>query len=913
MASLKEYQEKRRFSDTPEPRGKVKAGKGSHFVVQEHHARRLHYDFRLEIDGVLKSWAVPKGPSLNPSDKRLAVQTEDHPLEYGKFHGEIPAGHYGAGQVSIWDNGTFEMEGNLNASEQLARGEMKLVLHGRKLAGSFVLVKIRGKEGKEWLLIKHSDPFADRHWTIENAREIAPAARPSANEIGSSNPAANRAAFPAKAHGAKKTIKLPPGACQAPMPSKIHPALASIADEPFSGLDWIFEIKWDGVRTLADVSGNKVRLWARSGREISREYPELLSMADALNAKEAWMDGEIVSLDAEGRSDFQQLQARMGQQKPSAQLIEQVPVYYYVFDLLYLDGHDLRGLPLIERKKLLREVLLDDPLVRYSDHVVEKGKELYELAASRGLEGILAKKSASVYPEKRTSAWLKIKLYQDLDAVVGGWTDPRGSREHFGALLVGLYEGEELEFIGGVGSGFGGDAQKRLWDALRQRKTAKSPFASAPDTREEPHWVKPELVARVRFGGWTDGRHLRQPTFLGLQEDRDGKDCTFEGQAQPVPEAAEDSPPVERAKRATKARWQALRGPKKQLRPELTSSKVALTTAATAVAASPSAAADLSKDADIERELFGGSRDSVHVDLDGQRLRFTNLNKIYFPGDNLTKRNLIAHYWRVAPLILPFLQDRPLVLRRYPNGIEGKPFFQKDAGAGTPEWVKTVAIDSDHRGETIDYIVANDRATLLYLANLGCIDENPWSSRYTDMDHPDYVFIDLDPTEGASFATVIKVAKIVLSLFEKVGMKVYAKTSGGRGIHIFLPLEPRYTYEQARIFVEAIASLISQKYPGLLTSERSVRKRVKGTIHIDSHQNSRGQSLASVYSVRAYSHGPVSTPVRMKDLVSDKLQPDHWNLKNIEARLDQVGDLWADFWKNRQKLEALVQHGQIEL
>ncbi|MGA8229886.1 MAG: DNA ligase D, partial [Candidatus Acidiferrales bacterium] len=776
MASLKEYQEKRRFSDTPEPRGKVKASKGSHFVVQEHHARRLHYDFRLEIDAVLKSWAVPKGPSLNPSDKRLAIQTEDHPLEYGKFHGEIPAGHYGAGQVSIWDNGTFEMEGNLSASEQLARGELKLVLHGRKLAGSFVLVKIRGKEGKEWLLIKHSDAFADRHWTIEKAGEIAPGARANTTRAGSSDLAAGRAALPAKAHVAKKKIELPPGARPAPMPSKIHPALASIADKPFSDPDWIFEIKWDGVRTLANVSGNKVRLWARSGREISREYPELLNLADALNAKEAWVDGEIVSLDAEGRSDFQQLQARMGQQKPVGQLIEQVPVYYYVFDLLYLDGHDLRGLPLIERKKLLRAVLLDDPLVRYSDHVVEKGKELYELAARRGLEGILAKKSASVYPEKRSSAWLKIKLYQDLDAVVGGWTDPRGSREHFGALLAGLYDGEKLEFIGAVGSGFTGELQQRLWNALQQRKTAKSPFATAPDTREESHWVKPELVARIKFGGWTDGRHLRQPTFLGLPEDRQAKDCTFEGQALPLPKAVEDSPHVARAKRASKARWQALRGPKKQQSPE-----PAPTTAAPATAASPVSAADLSRDADIERELFGGSRDSVYVDVDGQRLRFTNLNKIYFPGDNLTKRNLIAHYWRVAPLILPFLKDRPLVLRRYPNGITGKPFFQKDAGAGTPEWVKTVAIDSEHRGETIDYIVANDRATLLYLANLGCIDENPWSSRYTDMDHPDYVFIDLDPTEGASFTTVIKVAKILLSLFEKVGMKVYAKTSGGRG------------------------------------------------------------------------------------------------------------------------------------
>jgi bifunctional non-homologous end joining protein LigD len=911
MASLKEYQEKRKFRETPEPRGKVRASLGSHFVVQEHHARRLHYDFRLEIDGVLKSWAVPKGPSLNPSDKRLAIQTEDHPLEYGKFHGEIPAGQYGAGQVAIWDQGTFEMEGNRSASEQLARGELKLILRGRKLAGSFVLVKIRGKEGKEWLLIKHSDAAANSNWKLEDAADVSPSVHAIVRKSGSDHGHAPRPA--AKAGTAKTKIKFPPGARKALMPSKVQPALASIADAPFSSPDWIFEIKWDGVRTLANVSGGKVRLWARSGRDISREYPELLNLAGALNAHEAWLDGEIVTLDAQGRSDFQQLQARMGQQKPTAALMEQVPAYYYVFDLLYLDGHDLRGVPLIERKNLLRAILDDDSRIRYSDHVVEKGKELYEVAAQRGLEGIVAKKSGSVYPEKRGSAWVKIKLFQDLDAVIGGWTDPRGAREHFGALLVGLYDEGRLEFIAGVGSGFAGPTHKRVWDALQRRQTAKSPFATPPATREKAYWVKPELVARVKFSGWTDGRHLRQPTFLGLQEDRDAKDCTFEEQMKSAIDVPEQSPVVTRAKRASKARWQALRGPKtkSRARPSTVAPPVAATPAP-APAAAASSGADLSTDSEIEQELSSGSRDSVYVDVDGQRLRFTNLNKIYFPGEKLTKRNLLAHYWRVAPLIVPFLKDRPLVLRRFPNGIEGQPFFQKDAGVGTPEWVKTVPIDSEGRGKTIDYIVANDRATLLYLTNLGCIDENPWSSRYTDTDHPDYVFIDLDPTEGATFSAVIKAAKIVLTLFEKVEMKVYAKTSGARGIHIFLPLEARYTYEQARIFVETIASLVARKHPGLLTPERSVRKRVSGTIHIDSHQNSRGQSLASVYSVRAYPHGPVSTPLRMKDL-SEKLRPEQWNLQTIPARLDEVGDLWADFWENRQKLETLVEHPPIEL
>lgn len=872
MASLTDYRKKRKFTETSEPRGKSRARSSDRFVVQEHHARRLHYDFRLEIDGVLKSWAVPKGPSLNPADKRLAVQTEDHPLEYGSFHGTIPAGNYGAGEVKIWDSGTFEPEGQLSASEQLRRGELKFILHGEKLKGSFVLVKLRRNEsGRDWLLIKHRDEAATGGGAASRPRVILP----SNTRENSAPPSASRRGTPHTKH------KMPEAAQKAPMPQNIRVALATLADAPFSSPDWLFEIKWDGGRTLSAIRDGKVQLWSRSDRDVTREYPELSHLAAHVDAETTWLDGEVVALDDEGRSDFEKLQMRFSVQKPSPQLLEKVPIVYYVFDLLYLDGYDLRSVPLIERKALLKEVLRADTRIRYSDHVLEKGKELFEVALQKHLEGIVAKKIASTYPAGRTSSWLKIKLDQDIDAVVGGWTDPRGTREYFGALLLGLYKEEKLEYIGNVGSGFSHELQQKLWPQLQNLRVSECPFSAEPATREQAYWVTPALVARVRFGGWTEARHLRQPRFLGLQEDREAKDCTFEEQMkQPV------------TKKGRKKKTQGENEPPALIRARPVPSEDALDT-----------------DESIRQELENGKSDNIFIELDGHRLHLTNLNKIYFPGDGFRKRDLIAHYFWAAPMILPLLEDRPLVLRRYPNGIEQEAFFQKDAGKGTPEWVKTVSILAEGRGRTVRYIIANDRATLVYLANLGCIDQNPWSSRYNDQDHPDYIFFDLDPSEGTQFSTVIKFGKLFLETLGELKVKAFAKTSGATGFHIFIPIEPRYTFEQARLFVQAVSSIVSKKNPGILTSERTVRKRAKGSIYVDAHQNSRGQSLASAYSVRAFPHAPVSTPVRLGDLKPD-LQPVKWNLKTMRRRVDAVGDLWADFWKSRQALESLFEDAE---
>jgi bifunctional non-homologous end joining protein LigD len=875
--ALQEYRRKRQFEATPEPRGKDRAGHGNRFVVQEHHATRLHYDFRLEVNGVLKSWAVPKGPSLDPSDKRLAVQTEDHPLEYAKFEGTIPAGNYGAGEVIVWDEGTYETEGSLPADKQLERGELKFRLHGQKLKGSFVLVKLRfsrsGKPGKDWLLIKHRDSAAQEGWNVNEHSESVVSGR-------SIRPREKDSAAAGSARGkqtAPQKIEFPSGAKKAPMPEHVVPALATLAENPFSDPAWLFEIKWDGVRTLARVKDHQLKLWSRSQREITGEYPEMAVLPNYVNGHDVWLDGEIVALDKDGRSDFQMLQQRFSVQSPSAELMRKVPVVYYVFDVLYCDGYDLRKVPLIERKKLLRRILDADSLVRYSDHEVEKGRELYDLARERGLEGIIGKQIHAAYPEGRTKSWLKFKFDRELDAVVGGWTDPRKSREHFGALLVGLYEGKRLEFIAGAGTGFSVALQASLAERLRAFHISDCPFAEEPDTREKAHWVRPELVARVTYSGWTEGRHLRQPRFAGLLEDHDPRECTFEKEMR-----------IEKDVNANQGD-----GRKHSAK------------SATRVHARASSAAALTEK-ELAKELDAGAREDVFAEVGGQTLHFTNLNKVYFPQDGYTKRDLLAYYLHMAPFILSFLKDRPLVLRRYPNGIEGDAFFQKDVGKGVPDWIQTAAITSESKGSKIHYFLANDLPALLYLTNLGCIDHNPWSSRYDDQEHPDYIFFDLDPSAGAEFASVVKLARALTERLESLRLRVFVKTSGATGLHIFIPIRPHYGYEQVRQFVELVATWTARDYPELITTERSLSKRPQRSIYVDAHQNSRGQSLASVYSVRAFPHAPVSAPVSFREL-NAKLRADTWNIKSLPARVKKIGDLWARFWKERQDLEHAVQ------
>src|SRR6267378_2686269 len=717
MAKLEEYKRKRRLYRTPGPSGapepiadKVQekaspgpkpatAGKrtrlpkpklpqlevrpgaehGDTFVVQKHRATRLHYDFRLAIDGTLKSWAVPKGPSQSHADKRLAVQTEDHPLDYANFEGKIPEGNYGAGTVMVWDRGTFHVEGNPDALKQLEKGEIKFSLNGEKLKGSFVLVKLKQSEkGNEWLMIKHKDAAEDSSWNIDEHDGSALTGR-TIEEIKEQLPPRRRAIpiHPSELQGARK----------AAIPSRVEPMLATLADHPFSDPNWLFEIKWDGVRALARIENGALALRSRNSIDITKRYPELASLTDALAARQAILDGEIVALDAQGHSDFELLQERMHVRAPSESLVTQIRVVYFAFDLLYCDGYDLRQAPLLERKQLLQRLLYTSERFRYADHQLEHGKELFALAEQNGLEGIVAKRADSPYVSDRSPYWVKLKSTKTVDAVVGGWTESRTSALPFGSLLLGLYQGKKLRFIGHVGTGFDAKKLKELTSKLKELAASTCPFDAVPETNEKPSWVSPTLVARVKFSGWTQEHSLRHPVFVALREDARPTDCQWENE-------------------------------------------VATSTLASVVVRAPEVVGRvLNARAEVENELFKGRSETVTIELDGKRLRLSNLNKVYFPESGHTKRNLLAYYYRMADFILPFLRDRALVLRRYPDGIKGQAFFQKDVREGLPEWFKTVPVDSEHRGEVIHYATANDRASLLFLTGLGCIDHNPWSNR----------------------------------------------------------------------------------------------------------------------------------------------------------------------------------------
>src|SRR5271170_2461838 len=532
MAKLAEYRRKRDFKVTSEPAGGETGASSRIFVIQKHSATRLHYDLRLEMDGVLKSWAVPKGPSLDPTVKRLAIQVEDHPFEYRKFEGRIPQGQYGGGDVIVWDRGKYTVDGTLSGQAQLAKGDLKFTLQGEKLRGSFVLVKIRrGEKQNEWLLIKHRDQFANPIWNIDEYGESVVSGRPvntSKEPAGKVAPRAGNAVF-AKSEKARSKLGVGEiaGAQKAAMPQKVPVTLARLAEKPFSNPDWIFEVKWDGVRTVAFIEKGRVMLQARSGRDVTQEYPEFQELAARVRAATAILDGEIVALDPDGRSNFQRLQDRIGVENPSAKLLEATPTVYYAFDLLYCDSYDLRKAALRDRKKLLHELLQTDELVRYSSHVEEKGDELFVVAKQKLLEGIVAKDARSVYTGDRTSQWLKFKIINELDAVIGGWTAPRRSRKYFGALVVGLYHGKDLQAIGSVGTGFDGEQQRNIFQKLQTLRVDKSPFHPVPRLAEAVVWVKPELVARVKFANWTDGDNLRAPVFLSIRNDRQAKSVTF--------------------------------------------------------------------------------------------------------------------------------------------------------------------------------------------------------------------------------------------------------------------------------------------------------------------------------------------------------------------------------------------------
>ena len=611
---------------------------------------------------------------------------------------------------------------------------------------------------------------------------------------------------------------------------------AALADRPPSGADWLFEVKWDGVRAIAFIDHEEVRLQSRSGLRCERQYPELAVIPHQLAARQAVLDGEIAVLDDKGISRFHLIQPRIANSDPNtiAHLVRSTPVVYFVFDLLYLDGYDLRNVDLSERRKLLEQVVTPSEVLRVSEAFPAAGQEMLEAARAHGLEGIVAKRAASCYESKRSADWQKIKIVTQQEFVIGGFTEPQGDRDHFGALVLGVYEGDELRWVGNVGTGFD---QKTLADLRRRLQplvTAKSPFSERPKPDRGITWVRPKLVAEVKFSNWTQDDRLRAPVYLGLRTDKDSEDVHPERAA-----------------------------------------------------------------------LFAPNEKEVTRTIDGRLLKFTNLPKIFYPGEGYTKRDVLNYYAAIADLILPHLQDRPLSLKRYPNGIQGEYFFQKNAAEAFAPWLRTELIASNHTEKPINYVFANDHASLLYLVNLGCIDHNPWMSRSGSLDNPDFVLIDLDPQE-CPFDLIVDAALLVKRVLDQIGLTGYPKTTGGDGMHIYIPVEPIYSYDETRTFAELIANLVFGQKPELFTTPRSVSKRQKNRVYFDYLQNGKSKTISAPYVLRAYPGAPVATPLEWAE-VKHGLHPSQFNLSNVRPRFQEKGDLFQGVLDHPQRLDTALE------
>ncbi|MGZ4413882.1 MAG: DNA ligase D [Gaiellaceae bacterium] len=765
---LSEYKRKRDPKKTPEPFG-AKKGKTKDpiFVVQRHDATRLHYDFRLEKDGALLSWAVPKGVPIEPGEQHLAVHVEDHPLEYATFEGEIPKGQYGGGTVEIWDNGTYEL------LEEKKNGGLTVRLHGKKLEGTWTLVPAHlGGNEKNWLILRKRDD---------------------------AGPAPKRSG---------QTYK---------------PMLATLAADVPRGAGWTFEVKWDGYRAIATESGGDTTLTSRNGNDLTARFLNVAKeIPKAVKTPDCVLDGEVCALDESGRSSFSAMQ----QGKAGT------PIAYYVFDVLEIEGEPVIDLPLVERRKLL-EGLLDrrNKIVRLSE-MFDDGQALLDAAKQQRLEGIMAKRLDSKYlPGRRTRDWLKIKTHSEQEFVVAGYTKGTGRRaSSFGALVLGYYVSNELVYAGNVGTGFNSKEIEKLLDKLRPLQRDTPPFREVPKMpkvrKNDVIWVEPKLIAEVEFAEWTHDGRLRAPSYKGLREDKSAEEVRRE---EPI--------------------------------------------------------------TDVVRK---GTRE----------LKLSNLDKVFFPAERVTKGDLLEYYRAVAPVLVPHLKERPFTMVRWPDGIEGKKFFQKDAPSHMPEWIPTFRTEVSTRASPrtkkwVDFPVVNDELALLWMVNMGCIDMNTWYSRVDRPERPDWVLFDLDPSPDVGFKETVQVALLVKQALDAFGLAGFPKTSSAEGMHILVPIERRYTYADTRQFAEIVAGAIARTHRGLATTEWTKAKR-RGVL-IDANQNGEGKTIASAYSVRPRPGAPVSTPLRWSE-VNEDLDPLAFTMPVVLERVRKLGDLYAGVLTTRQRL-----------
>jgi bifunctional non-homologous end joining protein LigD len=904
-----EYGEKRDFTKTPEPEMQVRQGDGPlTFVIQKHAATSLHYDLRLELDGALLSWAVPKGPSLNPNEKRLAMMVEDHPLDYASFEGVIPAGNYGAGEVIVWDNGIYTPdedgrmlfydrdEAQKEMRKGLDKGKISVFLRGTKLKGSWALVRLKGKE-REWLFFKHNDEFAD------SVRNVLTDDKSVISGLTIDDLKAGKLPAAAPHSSSAVTAASLPGAIASELPTNPVPMAAGTAAGPFSDPEWIFEPKLDGVRALACIRKGSVKLITRNGNDVSRRYPKLVEGLSKQIAEELLLDGEIVALDAKGRPSFHLLQQRMHLDRDTDIRLadSSVPVYFYAFDVLHCDGYDLTGCPLIDRKRFLGKALMPNERVSAVEFFEEHGEAAFDAIKKLGMEGIVAKKRASRYEMgKRSNSWLKIKTQLSEEFVIGGYSEGLGSRAAtFGALLLGTVgESGKLTYVGHVGSGFDDQTLEEYREKFAALETTNMPFESKPPLKTPAKWLKPELVAEVKFAEWTPDGHLRAPVFLRLREDLSPENV-HKTEIVSTPAAAHLPENLRRMQEKTAE--------------------------------------------DAAEQIRAGKRDFSIV-CEGHEIAITNPDKTLWPETQsrraLTKRDLLVYYAEVSQYLLPHLRDRPLTLSRYPNGIEGGMFYQKHWEHKLPAFVEPVQLFSEHNLGDQEYIACNNLPTLLWLGQLADLELHPWTSRTNPepdahdysieftgsqenidrsvLNYPDYLLFDLDPYiysgeeatgaepefNRAAFDKGREVALWLKEILDSLSLTSFVKTSGKTGLHIYVPILRQYTYDQVRALAATICNFILQKHSDDVTTEWAVVKRT-GKIFLDYNQNSRGKTLSSIYSPRALRDATVSFPISWSELPG--VLPNQFDILTVPGILNESGDPWKGILKSKNDLRRLIE------
>jgi bifunctional non-homologous end joining protein LigD len=943
---LEEYARKRDFAKTPEPAGAPGAGTGR-FVVQRHRATRLHYDVRLEVDGVLVSWAVPRGPTLDPGERRMAIHVEDHPIEYLDFEGVIPARQYGAGDVIVWDWGTWEPEAETpDPAAAIRDGELKFRLRGEKVSGRFTIVRTSGRprkrerargamdaaptrafegdDGEQWLLIKKRDEHAVAGWDAEDHSQSVKTGRTN-DEVKADRDAYWISEAPAPVAG----IDLSAAERVDGPPRFVEPMLATLSDRPFDDDDWLFEVKWDGYRVQAVIAEGTVRLYTRNGHDAATYFPDLLPAPRTwLTADDAILDGEVVALDADGRPDFSLLQARISQatggrvpgqwgrgggRSPEGGDAEtaaadeeaaRAPLVYQVFDLLHHDDRSLLRVPLEDRKRLLRSVLTDGRRVRYSGHVVGDGRAFHRAAAERGLEGIVAKLRRSRYePGRRSNAWLKLKLRPAQELVVGGWTAGEGSAKGLGALVVGVMEEGRLRFAGKVGSGFDERSRRILRDRLEALAIEACPFDPDPGRRSDLRgvtWVEPRLVIRAELGGWSRDGLVRQAAFKGIEEGRDPAGVVRESavssllaSSEAETEAGPEAGPAPVPDAIARPESQARRRPGRPTEPQ------------------PEwAAATVEELAALE--ALGKEGRWV---VGGQELKLTNLDKVLFPGrapseggpddePPVTKRELIGYFARIAPAMLPHLADRPLNLQRFPDGADAPGFWQKDLRPTDPTWLRRWREVGVERRDANEHLVADRTATLCWLGNQAAFEIHAWTGRLEAPFTPTFALIDIDPGERTTWDETLVLARLFRTALEHLGVRGYPKLTGGRGLHIWVPIEPRYTFEETSAWVEGVSRAVAATVPDLVSWEWSKSDR-GGRARLDYTQNVPIKTLVAPYAVRPRPGAPVSAPIAWDELDDPALRPDAWTIRTMPARVTERGDLFAGAQTDLQVLPKL--------